>query len=175
MKYLITTFTRIGLLTFGGGSSVTPLLFEEFVEKTKVLDNEEFVDIVTIANVLPGPSMIQMATAIGYKLRGNLGSIIAPICISVPSILIFTFCMAILSKFVDFKILIVITSPLFLVIGFSMLQVIKKLKDSTKFTILSYFIFAVAFILMFFFDIPAGFIVIGAILVGLVRGVIYVD
>lgn len=175
MKYLIMTFVKIGLLTFGGGSSVTPLLFNEFVSKTKLLSNEEFIDIVTIANILPGPSMIQMSTAIGYKLKGNIGSVLAPLFISIPSIVIFTLCMTVLNEYVDFKILIAITTPLFLVIGFSMIQVIKKLASSTKITVLPIIIFVSSFVAIFYFDIPSGIVILFAIIIGVIRGFVYVD
>lgn len=170
MLYLISTFMKIGLLTFGGGSAVTPLLFEEFVEDKKSLTNDEFIDIVTMSNILPGPSMIQMATAIGFKLKGKRGAVIAPIMISIPSVILFTIGMVVLSKIFDFNILYKITLPLLIVISMSMFSIVKKMYPKKSSHIFNLVIIVITLLLLYITNINAGVIIFIGIVFGVIRG-----
>lgn len=89
-KYLILflTMLKIGLFTFGGGYAMIALLENEFVSKKKYLDNDEFMNMVTIAESTPGPIAINAATYIGYKIGKFLGSLVATIGVCIPSFVI---------------------------------------------------------------------------------------
>ena len=89
-KYLslFLTMLKIGLFTFGGGYAMIALLENEFVEKKKYVDKDEFLDMVAIAESTPGPIAINAATYLGYKQLGVLGSLVATIGICIPSFLI---------------------------------------------------------------------------------------
>ena len=76
---------KIGTFTFGGGYAMIALLENEFVAKKKFLSNDEFMDIVAIAESTPGPIAINLATYIGYKRGGTLGSIVATLGMCIPS------------------------------------------------------------------------------------------
>lgn len=85
---LFLTMLKIGLFTFGGGYAMIALIENEFVEKKKWLDKDEFLDIAAIAESTPGPIAINAATYIGYKNSGIIGSIIATLGICIPSFVI---------------------------------------------------------------------------------------
>lgn len=85
---LFLTMLKIGLFTFGGGYAMIALLENEFVEKKKWLEKDEFLDVAAIAESTPGPIAINAATYIGYKNDGIIGSIIATIGICIPSFII---------------------------------------------------------------------------------------
>ena len=85
---LFLTMLKIGLFTFGGGYAMIAMLENEFVEKKKWLDKDEFLDIAAIAESTPGPIAINAATYIGYKNSGIIGSIIATLGICIPSFVI---------------------------------------------------------------------------------------
>ena len=88
---LFLTMMKIGLFTFGGGYAMIALLENEFVEKKKYIDKDEFLDMVAIAESTPGPIAINAATYIGYKTLGFLGSLVATTGVIIPSfIIIFT-------------------------------------------------------------------------------------
>ena len=89
-KYFSLFFTmlKIGLFTFGGGYAMIALLENEFVEKKKYIEKDEFVDMVAIAESTPGPIAINAATYIGYKHAGILGSAMATVGVCVPSFVI---------------------------------------------------------------------------------------
>ena len=85
---LFLTMLKIGLFTFGGGYAMIALLENEFVEKKKWIEKDEFLDVAAIAESTPGPIAINAATYIGYKNDGIIGSIIATIGICIPSFII---------------------------------------------------------------------------------------
>ena len=85
---LFLTMMKIGLFTFGGGYAMIALLENEFVEKKKWLEKDEFLDVAAIAESTPGPIAINAATYIGYKNAGIIGSIIATLGICIPSFII---------------------------------------------------------------------------------------
>ena len=92
-KYLnlFLTMIKIGLFTFGGGYAMIALLENEFVDKKKYIEKDEFLDMVAIAESTPGPIAINAATYLGYKQLGFLGSLIATVGVIIPSfIIIFT-------------------------------------------------------------------------------------
>ena len=86
--WLFLTMLKIGLFTFGGGYAMIALLENEFVEKKKWLEKDEFLDVAAIAESTPGPIAINAATYIGYKNAGIVGSIIATLGICIPSFVI---------------------------------------------------------------------------------------
>ena len=85
---LFLTMLKIGLFTFGGGYAMIALLENEFVEKKKWLEKDEFLDVAAIAESTPGPIAINAATYIGYKNSGIIGSMIATLGICIPSFVI---------------------------------------------------------------------------------------
>ena len=85
---LFLTMLKIGLFTFGGGYAMIALLENEFVEKKKWLEKDEFLDVAAIAESTPGPIAINAATYIGYNNFGIIGSMIATLGICIPSFVI---------------------------------------------------------------------------------------
>ena len=85
---LFLTMLKIGLFTFGGGYAMIALFENEFVEKKKWLEKDEFLDVAAIAESTPGPIAINAATYIGYKNSGMIGSMIATLGICIPSFVI---------------------------------------------------------------------------------------
>ena len=85
---LMLTMMKVGAFTFGGGYAMISLLHSEFVEKKKYLENDEFMDIVAIAESTPGPIAINMATYVGYKRNGFLGALFSTLGICIPSFIV---------------------------------------------------------------------------------------
>ena len=82
------SFLKIGAFTFGGGYAMIALLENEFVQKKKWIDKDEFLDMAAIAESTPGPIAINSATYIGYRIAGVLGSTVATIAVVIPSFVI---------------------------------------------------------------------------------------
>ena len=88
LETLFFTFFKIGLFTFGGGYAMIALLEEEFIQRRKWLDKNEFLDMTAIAESTPGPVAINSATYLGYKLAKVPGAATATVAVCLPSFLI---------------------------------------------------------------------------------------
>lgn len=88
LETLFFTFFKIGLFTFGGGYAMIALLEEEFIQRRKWLDKDEFLDMTAIAESTPGPVAINSATYLGYKLAKVPGAVTATVAVCLPSFLI---------------------------------------------------------------------------------------
>lgn len=85
---LFLSFLKIGLFGFGGGLAIFSLIQHE-VEKYGWMTQEEFVDILAISQVTPGPIGINCATYVGYTATGSVwGSVLATTAIVIPSLII---------------------------------------------------------------------------------------
>lgn len=82
--------TKIGAFTLGGGFAMIPIMEREFVDKSHWLEKQEFMDIMVVAQTTPGIFAVDMASHIGYKLRGVWGGIVGAIGIAIPSIVVIT-------------------------------------------------------------------------------------
>lgn len=88
LETLFFTFFKIGLFTFGGGYAMIALLEEEFIQRRKWQDKDEFLDMTAIAESTPGPVAINSATYLGYKLAKVPGAATATVAVCLPSFLI---------------------------------------------------------------------------------------
>ena len=88
LETLFFTFFKIGLFSFGGGYAMIALLEEEFIQRRKWLDKDEFLDMTAIAESTPGPVAINSATYLGYKLAKVPGAATATVAVCLPSFLI---------------------------------------------------------------------------------------
>lgn len=85
---LFTIFAKIGAFTIGGGVAMIPLIEREIVDKNKWLSDEEFMDMISIAQSAPGLIAVNVAIFIGHKLGGLKGSIIATVGSVLPPFII---------------------------------------------------------------------------------------
>jgi len=82
---LFFVFLKIGWLTLGGGYVMVPLFLEEIVKKKGWMDEETFLQTLTLAQLFPGPIAFNLAVAVGYKLKRIKGTIISGIAVVLPS------------------------------------------------------------------------------------------
>lgn len=90
MLTLAWTYLRIGLIFFGGGYVLIPLLQHLLVEQYKWLTLHEFLDGVAISQLTPGP-LAMLATFTGVRVAGFAGGLVATICIFAPCIVLMLF------------------------------------------------------------------------------------
>ncbi|MCF6465030.1 chromate transporter [Clostridium sp. Cult2] len=98
---LFISFFKIGAFSFGGGYAMLPLIKEEVIEVHGWLTNAEFIDILAISEMTPGPIAINTATFLGYRVSGILGSFVATIAVVLPSFIIMSIIFHFLNKFKD--------------------------------------------------------------------------
>ena len=85
---LFVTFFKIGAFTFGGGWAMISIIEREIVDKHHWLEKEEFLDLLAVAQSLPGILAVNISVAVGDKLRGVKGSVCAALGTILPSFMI---------------------------------------------------------------------------------------
>ena len=95
---LLVTFFKIGLFSFGGGYGMIPLIEREIVSRSW-LTGTEFVDIISISEMTPGPIAINTATFVGYKIGGVAGGLAATTGVVLPSLILILIVSHYLEKF----------------------------------------------------------------------------
>lgn len=100
-KDLFIAFSRSGLLGYGGGMSAIPLMQKEVVDRYKWMDDEEFSNILALANTLPGPINTKMSAYIGWRLKGFWGLIISLLGSFLPTAILMILFLTALNTFKD--------------------------------------------------------------------------
>ncbi|MEA2015568.1 MAG: chromate transporter [Actinomycetota bacterium] len=95
---LIFTFFKIGLFSFGGGYGMIPLIEREIISRGWLTD-QEFVNIISISEMTPGPIAINIATFVGYKTGGIPGGLLATTGVVLPSLILILVVSYYLSKY----------------------------------------------------------------------------
>lgn len=96
---LFLTFAKVGVMTFGGGMAMLPILQREVVENKGWATDEELVDYFAISQCTPGIIAVNTATFVGQKQRGVLGGIVATLGIVFPSLIIITALAGVINSF----------------------------------------------------------------------------
>ena len=85
---LFLSFLEVGLFSIGGGYAAIPIIQNQVVEKYAWLSLSEFTDLITIAEMTPGPIAVNSATFVGIKIAGILGAIVSTLAVILPSLFI---------------------------------------------------------------------------------------
>ena len=96
---MFLTFAKVGVMTFGGGYAMLPILQREVVENKNWATEEELMDYFAIGQCTPGVIAVNTATFIGKKHKGTLGGIFATLGGVFPSILIITLLAGVIESF----------------------------------------------------------------------------
>ena len=175
---LFINMLKIGLFTFGGGYAMIHLLENEFVAKKKWIEEDEFMDLVAIAESTPGPIAINCSTYIGYKKEKILGAVFATLGMCIPSFTIIFFISLFFNQFLSigwvasaFKGIQVCVVFLILSAGVKMLKKMKKkpfnliVMSATFLCMVAFGVFAVSFSSIFYILI-SGFVGLMIYLIG---------
>ena len=85
---IFVSFLKIGMFTFGGGYAMLPLIERELITKRKWIEQKEYLDLLTLAQSVPGPIAVNTAVFVGYKVRGLRGAAAALLGTVTPSFVI---------------------------------------------------------------------------------------
>ena len=87
---LFLSFLQIGALSFGGGYAAMPLIQEQVVTLHGWLSMGSFTDLITIAEMTPGPIAVNSATFVGMQIAGVFGAVVATLGCILPSCIVVT-------------------------------------------------------------------------------------
>lgn len=166
LMLLFRSFFKIGLIAFGGGYAVAPLLQKEVVENREWIASEELTDIMAIAQTLPGVIFTNSATMIGYKVAGLSGSAVATISAIIPTFMITILVTVFFWNFTNNP--IVQKAFVGILIGVTSL-VIYSITKMWKSAIRNYFdiiLVVLSSLCLIFFKINAVFVILGVAIIG---------
>ena len=164
---LFLSFLKIGAFTFGGGYAMIPIIRNEVVIKKRWLENDEFMDLLAIAQSLPGPISLNTAVFVGNKRKGIKGSIFTSLGIILPSFVIILLIAIVFTQFKDNPIIERIFKgirPAVVALIFTPLLSLEKKKKITWKTI---WIPILAAFLIWKLGVSPIYIVAGAIIAGI--------
>lgn len=97
---LFVSFIQVGLFSVGGGYAAIPLIQEQIVNTHQMMTMSEFTDLITIAEMTPGPISINSATFVGQRVYGTIGAIVCTIGAIIPAFII---CLALAYFYYKYK------------------------------------------------------------------------
>ena len=167
LKDLFITSLKLGAFTFGGGYAMFPLLQREYAQNKGYFTDDEMLDILAVAQSLPGMIAINACILIGYRLCSYLGAFVAVFAIALPSLIV----MSIISFFyVQFSTNLYVIAALkgirIAVIALLVQAVIKLGKQGVKGTF-GWIMAITAFLLAIFSNIHLFFLILASGIVGL--------
>jgi chromate transporter len=101
---LMGSFVKVGLLTFGGGYAMIPILDREIIRKKGWVTMDEVMNYYTIAQITPGVIGINTATFVGHRVKGKAGGIVATLSFILPGTLLMVIIALCLQNFASFPV-----------------------------------------------------------------------
>ena len=165
---LFLSFARVGVLTFGGGYAMIPILEREIVDRQGWASSEELMDYYAVGQCTPGVIAVNTATFIGYKVAGPAGGVAATLGVVFPSVVIICLIAGILTNFADIPaVKSAFTAIRVCVCVLIFNAVVKLLKGAVK-DKAGLVLFLIVFVLSLFFDISPVVFVLFCAAAGLV-------
>ena len=166
-RNIFLAFFRCGILGYGGGPSIIPLMQKEVVEVNKWMSNEEFAEVVALANTLPGPLLTKMAGYLGHRVGGARGCANALLATSIPTAVLMIVILTTLAGFQQFAwvqgMSRAMTPVVAVMMGVLTWQFLQTAAKTLKWPVIAAHVIAVYALTEIFGVHPAG--VIGALLV----------
>ena len=88
LREVVSVFLRLGVVAFGGPAAHIAMMREELVRRRRWVSDAQFIDLLGITNLIPGPNSTEMAIHLGYLRAGAWGLVLGGICFIVPAMLI---------------------------------------------------------------------------------------
>ncbi len=165
---LFINFFIIGAFTFGGGIAMLPVIKRKLVEK-QWLDGEEFGDYVAVAQTAPGAIAVNLSTTIGFNLRGVPGALVSALGMVLPSLIVITIVAMGLEQFAEIPAVHHALQGITIVVVLLMTDAIIDLGKTNLKDLLRWGVAILAFIVVYFFNIPTTLVIGVGILLGVLK------
>ena len=165
---LFLSFAKVGVMTFGGGYAMIPILEREIVENHKWASSEELMDYYAVGQCTPGVIAVNTATFIGYKVAGLAGGVAATLGVVFPSVVIICLIAGILTNFADIPAVKSAFAAIRVCVCVLIFNAVVKLWKGAVKDKAGLVLFLIVFVLSLFFDISPVIFVLFCALAGLV-------
>ncbi|MBQ1790241.1 MAG: chromate transporter [Oscillospiraceae bacterium] len=165
---LFLSFAKVGVMTFGGGYAMIPILEREIVENRKWASSEELMDYYAVGQCTPGVIAVNTATFIGYRVAGPAGGVAATLGVVFPSVVIICLIAGILTNFADIPAVKSAFTAIRVCVCVLIFNAVVKLWKGAVKDKAGLVLFLIVFVLSLFFDISPVVFVLFCALAGLV-------
>ena len=165
---LFLSFAKVGVMTFGGGYAMIPILEREIVENRKWASSEELMDYYAVGQCTPGVIAVNTATFIGYRVAGPAGGVVATLGVVFPSVVIICLIAGILTNFADIPAVKSAFTAIRVCVCVLIFNAVVKLWKGAVKDKAGLVLFLIVFVLSLFFDISPVIFVLFCALAGLV-------
>ncbi|MDL2234248.1 chromate transporter [Ruminococcaceae bacterium OttesenSCG-928-L11] len=162
------SFFKVGALTFGGGYSMLPILEHEVITNKKWIEKQEMLDYFAISQTLPGIIAVNVATFIGSKLAGFVGSVFAALGVVTPSIIVISIIAAFLSNFTDIPAVQRVMAGMNIAVAALLVQAVFSMAKGVEKDPITVTLAIAAFIAVAFFNVSSVIILLAAVVVSLI-------
>jgi len=160
---LFITFAKVGVMTFGGGYAMLPLLQREVIDNKHWATEEEIMDYYAVGQCTPGVIAVNTATFIGRKISGIPGGIVATLGVVFPSFVIIVLIASVLTMFAEIPAVQNAFAGIRVCVCVLVLNAVIKLWKKAVTDKVTLVLFLAVFILSVFFDIsPVVFVILSA-------------
>ena len=165
---LYFSFAKIGTFTIGGGLAMMPMMQSELIQKRKWITDEELIDYYAVGQSTPGIVAVNVATFVGYKQMGIIGGIFATLGMVTPSLVIIMILASLINSINDFPIIQKALKGINVAVAALLTSTIINFMKKTikKFT--NAIFMMISFLLVFVFKLPSFWIILFALLIGVV-------
>ncbi|MBR3755289.1 MAG: chromate transporter [Clostridia bacterium] len=170
LAQLFVSFAKIGVMTFGGGLAMLPMLERELVESKKWVTTEEILDYYAVGQCTPGIIAVNTATFVGYKKSKVLGAIASTLGVVFPSVVIISVIAAVLSNFADIPAVQHAFSGIRIAVCALIASAVIKLAKSNVKSLVQIIIAVCAFIIIAVFGASPVVVVVASAIAGLLLG-----
>ncbi len=161
---LFWTFAKIGVMTFGGGAAMLPILQRELQQKRGWVSEEELMDYYAIGQCTPGIIAVNTATFVGCKLGGTLGGAVATAGIVFPSLVIIMVLAGVITNFAHLAWVQNAFAGIRACVCVQIFNAVRKLAKKAVTDGWTMFLFLVVFVVSVFTDVsPVLFVVLAAL------------
>ncbi len=165
---LYVAFFKIGILTFGGGYAMLPMIEREVVDKHKWATLDEVMDYFAISQCTPGVIAVNTATFIGYKNMGIIGGFVATFGVITPSIIIISLVATVLNQFYEYKYVRAAFQGIGVAVCAILVQAVLKIGKSGVVDWFSALLAIAAFLVSMFLKVSPLFVIIPAGVLGVI-------
>lgn len=170
---LFKVFFKIGIITFGGGLAMLPILQREIVEQKKWATEEELMNYYAIGQCTPGIIAVNTATFIGYKQKGILGGFTATIGIISPSLIIIMLIAAFIQNFAELQTVQHIFAGIRIAVAALVTDAVIKLWKTGIKDFFGIILFIISFVVSFIFNLSPIYIIVVSISIGIIHQILY--
>ncbi|MBB6449873.1 chromate transporter [Geomicrobium halophilum] len=170
--FIFVAMLRANLLGYGGGPPTIPLIHKEVVQTYKWMDDEEFSDIVALANTLPGPIVTKLSGYIGHRIGGTIGMLNAIVAAVFPTAILTILLVGTLASFQDVPVVEGMTAAIAPVVGVLLIVMtynfLKQSKQSVGFWS-TFFLTLVSLIVLEWLNIHPAILIVALMVIAFSR------